>query len=797
MTLPITGSGSSGILVLYKGASKADMAKQLPLQSGEGYRFDKLAQGVGLSRDHFWLACLDGLPLEQTIAELKPRVILSFGEDSLRQLIPGGELVIRQAYINEDSYLGVPVVPTYGLRELIQGQAKLTPCVKFAFCRAVECARQGIVRASVKYLLDPLTPELEAYCADWSPEMPLAFDIETPESGKLDTEEEEEEDPSYQILRVSFSWREFEGVSIPWCEPYISFCKNMLARALEVIFWNHQFDKPRLEAAGVVFGGVIVDAMNAWHFLQSDLKKKLGFVAPFFTDVSPWKHLAGAEPAYYSAKDGDVTIRCYNGIRTALKNEGKWDIFTRHCTNVMPLLNTMGSKGILVERAMQDEFKGALEADLAVENAQLQVLVPKDIFPRKPYKRYPKETAVELIEEVKCQHCPVPPLPECILCKGTGIEGYSKILPFNFNSPPQVKRLIQHFGFPVPKNRKTQKDTTGAKYIKRFAKKQPVFGVLNKCSEIDTMLTTFIWPIRADGRVGTSYSWNPSTWRKSSKNVNLQNIPKRSDLAKRFRKMLVAEVGHFLIEVDSSAIEAVIVGYSAADPDYIRLAKAGVHDFLAAHIVGKPIDAATPLEQLVPYLASIKKEYKDIREQAKKVIHGTAYGLTPYGMHDDAPEHFKIEKEAERMQTFYLDLFPKLKQWQRATLDRAHHDGYLDNHFGYRHRFFDVYRYDGSYGRWKLGSDAKRAIAFVPQSDASALQTEYLLDLQADPLVKPYLRLIIHDSIVLEVPEKELDMVASKVHSVMEKAIPELGNLAVGAEVSYGRNLGEMQVMDF
>lgn len=797
MTLPITGSGSSGILVLYKGASKADLAKQLPLQGGEGYRFDKLAQGVGLSRDHFWIACLDGLPLEQTIADLKPRVILSFGEDSLRQLIPGGELVIRQAYINEDSYLGVPVVPTYGLRELIQGQAKLTPCVKFAFCRAVECARQGIVRAPVKYLLDPLLSELEAYCADWSSEQPLAFDIETPESGKLDTEEEEEEDPSYQILRVSASWRVAEGISTPWCEPYISFWKAILFKAQEVVFWNHSFDVPRLRAAGVQFGGTIVDAQWSWHFLQSDLKKKLGFVAPFFSDLAPWKHLAGSEPALYSAIDADATIRCHLGIKAALEKEGRWKIFDRHCTRIMPLLSEMGGKGLLVDRERQSAFKGILEADLLAEDAKLQQLVPKVIYPRKPYKRLPKDTAPELIEIVKCQHCPEVPLPDCIMCKGTGIEGYSKILPFNFNSPPQVKRLIQHFGLTVPKNRKTQKDTTGAKYIKRFGKKHEVFAVLNKCSEIDTMLTTFIWPLNSQGRVTTNYGWNPATWRKHSKQVNLMNMPKRNELAKEFRKMLVAEPGHLLIEADSSAIEAVIVGYAAGDPDYIRLAKAGVHDFLAAHIVGKPIDAATPLEQLVPYLAAIKKEYKDIREQAKKVIHGTAYGLTPYGMHDDAPEHFKTEKEAERMQTFYLDLFPKLKQWQRSTLDRAHHDGYLDNHFGYRHRFFDVYRYDGSYGKWKLGNDAKRAIAFVPQSDASALQTEYLLDLQADPLVKPYLRLIVHDSIILEVPEKELDMVASKVHSVMQKCIPELGGLAVGAEVSFGRNLGEMQVMEF
>ncbi|WP_414076072.1 DNA polymerase, partial [Staphylococcus aureus] len=91
------------------------------------------------------------------------------------------------------------------------------------------------------------------------------------------------------------------------------------------------------------------------------------------------------------------------------------------------------------------------------------------------------------------------------------------------------------------------------------------------------LISTYVYVLDAAGRVHTTYTFNPSNWRKSSKEPNLQNIPKRNELAAAFRRTIIASPGHVLIEADSSAIEAVIVGYCAQSPRYIKIAQAGIH----------------------------------------------------------------------------------------------------------------------------------------------------------------------------------------------------------------------------
>ncbi|KKM71512.1 hypothetical protein LCGC14_1429770, partial [marine sediment metagenome] len=120
-------------------------------------------------------------------------------------------------------------------------------------------------------------------------------------------------------------------------------------------------------------------------------------------------------------------------------------------------------------------------------------------------------------------------------------------------------------------------------------------------------------------------------------------------------------------------------------------------------------------------------------------------------------------------------------------------DTYLDNHFGYRHYFHHVY--ENRAGVWALGDDGKRSIAFGPQSDASAVQTEFLLKLWANQRIRPWLRLIIHDEIALEVPQNMVQYAVEMAYKVMTAPIPELGGLSFGAEVSTGPSLGEMEVV--
>jgi DNA polymerase I-like protein with 3'-5' exonuclease and polymerase domains len=250
------------------------------------------------------------------------------------------------------------------------------------------------------------------------------------------------------------------------------------------------------------------------------------------------------------------------------------------------------------------------------------------------------------------------------------------------------------------------------------------------------------------------------------------------------------------MESDSSAIEAVLVGFAAGDPDYTRAAKLDIHSFITAKWKGTNIDMSAPDAVVRKQLKAIKQEFGDDREKAKRGGHGTNYLLSPFGLHDEYPEAFPRQRDAQAFQDFYFGAFPKVRQWQFDTLQRAHRDGYLDNHFHYRHHFFAVLAWDKDKSAWKMGDDAKRAVAFVPQSDGSAIQTEYLLDLWQDEMVRQWMRLIIHDSIVLEVPESYLDIACEKVYGVMTKPLPELNGLSIGAEVKYGPNLGEMELWE-
>jgi DNA polymerase-1 len=210
--------------------------------------------------------------------------------------------------------------------------------------------------------------------------------------------------------------------------------------------------------------------------------------------------------------------------------------------------------------------------------------------------------------------------------------------------------------------------------------------------------------------------------------------------------------------------------------------------------MGAGVDAQTPDQELRSLFKQIKHAHPEEREAAKRGVHGTNYLLSAHGLHDEYPQHFASKRAAEEFQEFYFHLFPKLRQWHQATLERAHREAYLENHYQYRHYFYSVFSWSHRKQGWELGDDAKRAVAFVPSSDASAIQTDDVLELAADPKVEPHMRLICHDSVTLEVPEPDVDRVAAKVHAVMTRERPELGGLAIGAEVMVGPSLGEMEV---
>lgn len=232
-----------------------------------------------------------------------------------------------------------------------------------------------------------------------------------------------------------------------------------------------------------------------------------------------------------------------------------------------------------------------------------------------------------------------------------------------------------------------------------------------------------------------------------------------------------------LIECDSSAIEAVLVGYFADSPEYIALAKRGVHKWLAEKIAGRPVSKDEPLY-----------------DKVKRIVHLSNYLGSPMRIAEEYPDDFANVREARKLQNFYFSQ-PEIKPvrgWQSSTIARAAADGYLETPFKQRHYFWDVM--STREGKIVLGTDAKRAVAFMPQATASALQTYYL---SLVPELHRYLRAIVHDSIILEVPEYFSMPAAEMLYKAMTAPVPTLGGLSIGAECKMGKNLGDMVTLHF
>lgn len=266
-----------------------------------------------------------------------------------------------------------------------------------------------------------------------------------------------------------------------------------------------------------------------------------------------------------------------------------------------------------------------------------------------------------------------------------------------------------------------------------------------------------------------------------------------------------------LVEADFSAIEAVLVGWFSADPNYIRLAKLGVHAYLASHIIKKPAKLEWGDAELGKYFKELKSGHPEPYKQAKQTVHLSNYVGTPRKMVELFPETFPRLADAERLQELYFTLCPKLKPWQEGTIKRAAKGNRLgprDHPFRYSHWFWEVYSYRN--GKWSLGPDARRAVAFYPQSTAAGIIKEAAVRLSTEgPFYigdlwkgKTPIRALVHDSILFEVEKRHLDKLLDRVVRSMTLPILALPNpvewdlgshLTIGVEVKAGENWKDME----
>lgn len=415
----VTGMGSRKVLVVnqYDWHNQHFMFKRL------------LSRAGGLDRDHFYYASLATTNLIDFVRENGIKAIVAVGEPVLRSLT--GEKDILRWRGRVVDWFGTPLIPIIAPHKLLpenisdaqlainkaQGITSLVNPPRFQGVTmldlefALQVAAEGFTRKRANYLLDPSPAEFERWADDYEAALDdsthpawvdgepplLSWDVETVYKQKTKDEGELEESKldiehleNGTLLRISFAYQEFTGVSVPWDPAYLPIIRRLLRSTGPKVVWNGKtFDVPVVEKVGIEVRGEVFDYMDGWHVYQSDLPKGLEFVTSFTSDLLPWKHLNNADPVLYSAIDADAALRNAIWIRRKLKSTGQWNLYYWLFHKVMEPLYAANRRGNYIDIAKRDSLREEMGAIIDRLDAEMQPLVPRELFPRKRYKRWP------------------------------------------------------------------------------------------------------------------------------------------------------------------------------------------------------------------------------------------------------------------------------------------------------------------------------------------------------------------------------------------------------------------------
>jgi uracil-DNA glycosylase family 4 len=274
-------------------------------------------------------------------------VVVTLGGVALRSILNlhGADGIALNNFhhtVNRDPSDRYWVIPTFHPAFLQRGAMHLLEVVTNAYRRAFAISQRGFVRTPHTLVVDP-HPE---WVAQWVSEhlrrvsadpagVHLSLDTEFMESlANAADESEIVVGGSSPLLRINVGNDATTGITYPYAGEYIKHTETLLAGIARlqgiVWLWNKYADWDKLHQAGHTLDGITaIDGMWAWHFLQSDLPRGLGFAAALASDFGPWKHWAKdkAKEGPYAAADAVQNYRTCLWVMKALIQSGQWDYF--------------------------------------------------------------------------------------------------------------------------------------------------------------------------------------------------------------------------------------------------------------------------------------------------------------------------------------------------------------------------------------------------------------------------------------------------------------------------------------
>ncbi len=344
---------------------------------------------------------------------------------------------------------------------------------------------------------------------------------------------------------------------------------------------------------------------------------------------------------------------------------------------------------------------------------------------------------------------------------------------FNLASPKQLGTILfEKLKIPTKKKTKTGQYSTAEEVLVELAEDYPLPKILLEHRGISKLKSTYTdkLPLQVDektGRVHTSYNQTvAATGRLSSTDPNLQNIPVRSEEGRRIRKAFVAPKGYKMVAADYSQVELRIMAHLSQDKTLLKAFAEGidVHKATAAEVFGVPLD-------------EVETEQ---RRAAKAINFGLIYGMSAFGL----AKQLNIGRyEAQEYIDVYFARYPGVKTYMDKTRELAHDKGYVETVFGRRLYLPEINSRNGQRRQY-----AERTAINAPmQGTAADIIKRAMITVDnalASSKIDAKVVMQVHDELVVEVLEKDVESVADLLRTEMEQAaelsIPLVVDIGIG-----------------
>ena len=587
-------------------------------------------------------------------------------------------------------------------------------------------AGEAVTSRSYELVLDKeaLQPWLEKLA---SAEL-FSFDTETTSVDYMDAE----------LVGVSFSVAPGEAAYVPCAHSYESAPEQILRDELlaelkpllenpahKKVGQNLKYDMSVLAKYDVHMQGIAYDTMLESYVLNSvasrhnmdDLAMKyLGVSTTHFEDIAgkgakqlTFDQISLDVAGDYAAEDADITLQLHNALWPKLEQERELaGVFTDIELPLLSVLSKVERTGVLLDVELLKQQSAELEQRMG-----------------------------ELTEEAY---------------ELAGEE-------FNLGSPKQLQSIFfEKLQLPVIKKTPKGQPSTAEPVLQELALDYPLPKVIMEYRGLSKLKSTYTdqLPLQvkpATGRVHTSYHQAvAATGRLSSQDPNLQNIPIRTEEGRRVRKAFIAPPGYKLVAADYSQIELRIMAHLSGDEGLVSAFEAGadIHKATAAEVFNVAPDAVEDIQ----------------RRSAKAINFGLIYGMSAFGL----SRQLNIARaDAQEYIDLYFERYPGVRRYMDDTRVIAAERGYVETLFGRR-----LYLPDITASNFQRRQAAERTAINAPmQGSAADIIKRAMLSVD-DWLTTSHIdaRVImqVHDELVLEAAESQIDQVVKQLEEIMSGA---------------------------